>query len=255
MTTLNAKSIKVGIGATLACDNLNLSLRPGEIWSILGPNGVGKSTLLHSLAGLRALQCGYIEMNDINLDQLSRREKSQKIGILFQDINIQFPMTVEEVVMSSRYPWISPWGKSSQLDNEIVDEQLHHVGLSHFRHRNIQSLSGGERRRAELAGIAAQETDVIFLDEPVAHLDLNYQITLMYKMLTRWRKLGRTVIMVMHDINLAMRFSDKMLLLFGDGKTCQGSIKDVANQENFSRLYDYPLERYTSNKVDLFWPV
>ncbi|HCK75568.1 MAG TPA: ABC transporter [Gammaproteobacteria bacterium] len=254
MTLLHADRIEAGVGNVAACRDLELSLEAGTVWSILGRNGIGKTTLLLTLAGLKPLKGGQICLDGRSLDQLSRRARARKIGLLFQHPEIQFPTTVGETVMSGRHPWIERWRDSSERDQLIVDQELERVGLQGFGNRSLSSLSGGERRRVELAALAAQQTEMVFMDEPVNHLDLHFQTHLMKDFLADCRAKGRAVMMVMHDVNLAVRFSDHLLLLFGDGETTQGPVDLIASEENLSRLYQHQLHRYPAGNEFFFYP-
>ena len=254
MTLLNAEGIEAAIGGQVVCRDLNLSLEPGGVWSILGRNGIGKTTLLLTLAGLRPLKRGHIRLGRDSLDQLSRRSRAQEIGLLFQNPEIQFPTTVNETVMNGRHPWIQRWRDSSEHDQSIVERELNRVGLQDFGSRDLSSLSGGERRRVELAALAAQETELVFMDEPVNHLDLHFQTQLLKEFLAECRAKARAVVMVMHDVNLATRFSDHLLLLYGEGETRQGPVELIANEENLSRLYQHQLHRYQVGDTYFFYP-
>ena len=254
MTLLNAEGIEAGVGNLIACRDLDLSLEPGTVWSILGRNGIGKTTLLLTLAGLRPLKSGQIRIGSERLDQLTRRARAQKIGLLFQNPEIQFPTTVKETVMSGRHPWIERWQDSNENDQSIVDQELARVGLQGFDRRNLSSLSGGERRRVDLAALATQQTELVFMDEPVNHLDLHFQTQLMKEFLADCRTKKRAVVMVMHDVNLATRFSDHLLLLFGNGETRQGPVDLIASEENLSRLYQHKLHRYPAGDEFVFYP-
>ena len=255
MSLLSATGIEAGVGNVTACRGLDLTLKPGEIWSVLGQNGVGKTTLLLTLAGLRPLRAGRIELDGTSLERLSRKERARKMGILFQHFETLFSTRVVDAVMTGRHPWVSGWRGTSQHDEKMVQEQLDRVGLEGFGQRMVTTLSGGERRRMEIAALGAQQTKVVLLDEPVNHLDLHYQVHLMRIMLEEWQRKGCAVMMVMHDINLALRFSTRLLMLFGDGETCQGDVASVATESNLTRLFGHPLQRIVVGKETLFWPL
>jgi len=255
MSLLRATGIEAGVGSVTACRNLNLTLKPGEIWSVLGRNGVGKTTLLLTLAGLIPLWDGEIELGGESLYRLSRRERAQRLGILFQHSETLFSTRVIDAVMTGRHPWVSGWRGTSHQDEEIVQEELHRVGLERFSERMVTTLSGGERRRMEIAALCAQQTPVVLLDEPVNHLDLHYQVDLMGAMLKEWQRKGCAVMMVMHDLNLALRFSNRLLLMFGESETLQGTVNDLATEENLSRLYQHEFQRYWVAEKPLFYPL
>jgi|TARA_B100000959_G_scaffold210665_1_gene221292 iron complex transport system ATP-binding protein len=255
VSALRTEGLEAGVGKVTACRDLNLVVKPGEVWSVLGRNGVGKSTLLLTLAGLKPLRGGQIQVEGTALGDLSRRQRARRLSILFQNPDVIFPTTVFEAVMTGRHPWISGWKGTSANDTLLVREQLTRMGLAGFEARALPTLSGGERRRVDLAALAVQQTTVVLMDEPVNHLDLHYQVQLLQTLLEDWRQAGQAVIMVMHDINLAMRFSDRLLLLYGDGETCQGLVADVATEENLSRLYQHALHRYPAGGHSFFWPL
>jgi iron complex transport system ATP-binding protein len=157
--------------------------------------------------------------------------------------------------MTGRHPWVSGWRGTSHQDEEIVQEELHRVGLERFSERMVTTLSGGERRRMEIAALCAQQTPVVLLDEPVNHLDLHYQVDLMGAMLKEWQRKGCAVMMVMHDLNLALRFSNRLLLMFGESETLQGTVNDLATETNLSRLYQHEFQRYWVAEKPLFYPL
>jgi iron complex transport system ATP-binding protein len=255
MTALQVRHLTVEIGSAVACRDLSLSFHSSEVWSVLGRNGVGKSTLLHTLAGLRPAKTGTILVEDVSLKRLSHRERAQTIGILFQEQDPTFPATVLETALTGRHPWLSLFEGEGGPDIEMASRILRQLDLEGLEQRELWSLSGGERRRVDLAALVLQQTRVMLLDEPVNHLDLRYQVDVMGQLIHNWQQQGGIVIMVMHDVNLAMRFSDHLLLLFGDGETNHGNTETLATEENFSRLYGHPLRRYPANGQYFFVPM
>ena len=255
MTKLSTHDLRIEIGDVVVCRDLCTTFLPGQVWTILGPNGVGKSTLLRTLAGLYQPIAGQVSFDAQPLADIPRRKRARQIGILFQDHADVFPLTVMETVLTGRHPWCSPLQGESALDLERVDQVLGQVGLNGFQDRNLFSLSGGERRRVDLAALAVQDAAVVLLDEPSNHLDPRHQVTLLGGMIDKWRRARRTVVMVLHDINLAVRFSDYLVFLYGDGKASHGLVAEMATEGHFSRLYDQPMGRYQANDRDLFFPL
>ena len=255
MTKLSTHDLRIEIGDVGVCRDLCTTFLPGQVWTILGPNGVGKSTLLRTLAGLYQPIAGQVSFDGQPLADIPRRKRARQIGILFQDHADVFPLTVMETVLTGRHPWCSPLQGESALDLERVDQVLGQVGLNGFQDRNLFSLSGGERRRVDLAALAVQDSAVVLLDEPSNHLDPRHQVTLLGGMIDKWRRARRTVVMVLHDINLAVRFSDYLVFLYGDGKASHGLVAEMATEGHFSRLYDQPMGRYQANDRDLFFPL
>ena len=254
MTILETRHLTIEIGSAVPCSDLSLIFRPGEVWSVLGRNGVGKSTLLRTLAGLRPATAGTILVEDMSLDDISRRKRAQAIGILFQDQDSSFPATVLETILTGRHPWLSLFEGEGETDIDMALQALKQLDLDGMEQRELWSLSGGERRRVDLAALFLQQTRVMLLDEPVNHLDMHYQVDVMGQLIHNWQQEESIVIMVMHDVNLAMRFSDHLLLLFGDGETHHGNATELATEENFSRLYGHPLRRYPANGQYFFVP-
>ena len=254
MTSLKADKLTVKIGTVTACQDLSVTFRSGQVWSVLGRNGIGKSTLLRTLAGLRRPETGTLLWNTMSLDLISRRKRAQAIGILFQDQDPTFPATVLETALTGRHPWLSLFDGEREADIEMALQVLKQLGHDGMEQRELWSLSGGERRRVDLAALVLQKTQVALLDEPTNHLDLHYQVDVMGRLIHNWQRKGGIVIMVMHDVNLATRFSDHLLLLFGDGETQHGNTNDLATAENFSRLYEHPLKRYPTNGQHYFFP-
>ena len=255
MTELSTHDLRIEIGDVVVCRNLCTTFLPGQVWTILGPNGLGKSTLLRTLAGLYQPIAGQVSFDGQPLADIPRRKRARQIGILFQDHADVFPLTVMETVLTGRHPWCSPLQGESALDLERVDQVLGQVGLNGFQDRNLFSLSGGERLRVDLAALAVQDAAVVLLDEPSNHLDPRHQVTLLGGMIDQWRRARRTVVMVLHDINLAVRFSDYLVFLYGDGKASHGLVAEMATEGHFSRLYDQPMGRYQANDRDLFFPL
>ena len=254
MTSLKADKLTVKIGTVTPCQDLSVTFRSGQVWSVLGRNGIGKSTLLRTLAGLRRPETGTLLWDTMSLDVISRRKRAQTIGILFQDQDPTFPATVLETALTGRHPWLSLFEGERETDIEMALQTLKQLDLDGMEQRELWSLSGGERRRVELAALVLQKTQVALLDEPANHLDLHYQVDVMGLLIHNWQREGGIVIMVMHDVNLAMRFSDHLLLLYGDGETNHGNAADLATEENFSRLYGHPLRRYPANGQHFFVP-
>ena len=255
MTLLALENLSVEISNTCVCQDLSLGINPGEVWSVLGRNGVGKSTLLKTLAGLRTPVSGQIILDDQEVMSLSRRSRAQRLGILFQENETLFPASVLDTVLTGRHPWLNPLQGESTEDIQKAREALELVDLDQMSDRSMTSLSGGERRRADLAALVTQEPLVLLLDEPSNHLDPRHQVTLLGGMIDKWRHARRAVVMVLHDINLAVRFSDYLIFLYGDGKASQGLVTEMATAAHFSGLYDQPMGRYQANDRDLFFPL
>ncbi len=250
MSQLSCSNLQVKISTTLVCENLTLSINSGENWAILGMNGCGKTTLLHTLAGLLLPISGEISLNKNLLHQLSRKEIAQQLSLLLQHQEDHFPGTVLESVLIGRHPHLKNWQWESDNDHQIALNALTRVGLTNFSERSILTLSGGERQRVALATLLTQQTSIRLLDEPVNHLDIHHQHDVMKFLTTNNTNIVN--VFVLHDVNLATRYCDHALLMYGDGRTQQGTCDKVLTEENLSALYQYPLQEIQHNKQRWF---
>lgn len=221
--------------------DLDLALHAGECLGVLGPNGAGKTSLLHTLAGLKTAARGSISITLGDLQQLDRRQIARQIGLLFQDLDQQFPTTVFEAALNGRHPHLGAFGMESADDLALAADALHQVGLSQMLDRPVQSLSGGEQRLLGIATLLTQGPEIALLDEPSNHLDLGRQIRTLSLVRDIFTGKGKALIMTLHDINLATRFCDRLLLLSGNGDWTLGRTREVATPERLSPLYGHPL--------------
>lgn len=249
---VETRQLSVEIADKIVCQGLDLQIESGQSWAVLGMNGVGKTTLLHTLAGLRSPQAGTIELLGKDIDQLSKRHIAQTLGLLLQDYEDAFPGTVMQTVLTGRHPHMTHWQWESAEDIAIATEALSFVDLKDFAERSILTLSGGERRRVALASLLCQQPRLFLLDEPTNHLDLRYQHQLLEGLSTQLKAQNKSAIMIMHDVNLATRYCDHALLLFNDGSHKTGNCSEVINRENLSRLYDYPMHSLKENNTEIF---
>ena len=252
---LETKALSVSIGGKQVCRELNFALHAGERWGMLGLNGVGKTSLLHTLGGARQSDAGEILLDGASLAATPRRHAAQRIGMMYQDSDEAFPSSVMEAALIGRHPHLHAWEWESAQDEAIARAALHAWGLSGFKARSPATLSGGERRRLALAALLVQDPQLFLLDEPVNHLDVHPQIAAL-ELLTRLTcEQGKTLLMVLHDVNLATRYCDCLLLLFGDGETLQGPAREVLTDANLQRLYRHPMRRVQTDSGDFFYPM
>lgn len=251
---LQTQQLKVRIAGKTICESLDLNIERGQCWGVLGSNGAGKTTLLHTLAGLRPAASGTVLLDDAPLATLTRRAIARRIGVLFQDADDAFPDTVLNTVLIGRHPHLKAWGFESAADIELARRALADTGLRDLEQRLISTLSGGERRRVALATVLAQAPALYLLDEPVNHLDLHQQIAALELLGQRVRADGKTVMMSVHDVNLAARYCDHVLLLFDDGTLLQGPTAAVLNQASLERLYRHPIISIKGPRGPAFLP-
>ena len=251
---LETKALAVSIGGKQVCRNLNLVLRPGERWGMLGLNGVGKTSLLHTLGGARPSDTGEILLKGMSLALTPRREAAQTVGMMFQDSDEAFPSSVLEAALIGRHPHLHAWEWESAQDEAIARSALASVTLSGLEARSTATLSGGERRRLALAALLVQDPHLFLLDEPVNHLDVHHQIAALNLLTQLAQTQGKSLMMVLHDVNLAARYCDFLLLLFGEGETLQGPTCELLTETNLQRLYNHPMRRVQTDGGEFFYP-
>jgi iron complex transport system ATP-binding protein len=237
---LACRALTVVIGGKRVCAALDAEVRAGELLAVLGPNGAGKSTLLATLAGLREPASGSVQLSGDDLRGLPRRRVAQRLGIMPQRSDDPFPATVLETALIGRHPHIGFWMWESAEDVARAGAALAAVDLAGFEEREVDTLSGGERRRLAAATVLVQDPQVFLLDEPSEGLDPRHAAQL----LAAFRGLvdaGRAVVVAMHDVNEAARVADRVLLLYGDGQTLLGPAGAVLTVGNLERLYGLPL--------------
>lgn len=252
MSLLGTSSLNITIGNTHVCNNLNIECKPGEVWGILGRNGKGKTTLLHSLAGIHPVEKGEIFLQQKNIHELSRKQIAQRLGVLLQHHEDSFPSSVIDTVITGRHPHINNWQWESKTDWQLAHNALETVQISHLSQRPINQLSGGERQRVSIATLITQNPEVMLLDEPNSHLDLKYQIKILNYLCEQTKSKNKTIIMTLHDLNLAARYCDKLILLLGEGEVLVGETNELLNEVNLMRLYNHPVSRIDSANYPVF---
>nr|VFK64604.1 MAG: iron complex transport system ATP-binding protein [Candidatus Kentron sp. UNK]VFK71156.1 MAG: iron complex transport system ATP-binding protein [Candidatus Kentron sp. UNK] len=242
MNLLGLASLAIEVAGKTVCRDLTLSIHPGDRVAILGCNGVGKTTLLHTLAGLRPWSTGEILVDNIPLSTMKRRRMARHMGILFQSSEAAFPATVLETVLTGRHPHIPFWGRESERDYRISMEALAAVGMDRMAERLTTTLSGGELRRVEIAALMAQAPRIMLLDEPVNHLDPPYQLSILERLVTQSNRHRGAMLAIFHDINLAARFCNRFLFLFGEGDWTFGD-RQILTPMLLERLFHCPITR------------
>ena len=238
---LEAHKLTVGVAGKVFCRDLDFALAAGERLAILGRNGAGKSTLLSVLAGLRAPLSGEVRVSGTTYAELGTRKSALIRGWLPQARGDAFASTVLETVLVGRHPHLERWGWESAQDAQIVRRALVAVDLAGLEQRDVQTLSGGERQRVAIATLLAQAPQLYLLDEPIAYLDLKHQIAMLDLFSAAARERNAAVAMVLHEPALAWRYSDRVLLIHGDGLTEYGPTREMLTAERLSALFQYPL--------------
>lgn len=254
MSVLATRDLIIDVPGREGGTPLNITIEPGQVWGVLGPNGAGKTTLLHTLAGLQAPRSGSVELNDSALDQLRRRHVAQRLGLVFQDRQDGFPATVLETALIGRHPYLSPWQMEGADDYARAEAALERLDVAHLRERLVSTLSGGERQRVAIATLLTQAPDVWLADEPTNHLDLHHQSAVMALMAEQAAQ-GQAVIMCLHDLNLAARWCDHVLLLYPNGEACWGPRDSMLVPSALESLYRQKLAVVEVDGAPVFVPI
>jgi iron complex transport system ATP-binding protein len=223
-----------------AVDDVSLVVPAGLCTALLGPNGSGKSTLLRLLLGTLAPDDGRVSLEGRPVHEWPRSEMARRIGVVPQGEEINFPITVRELVGMGRYPYLGPWKREREADLRAIDAALERCDIADLRDRPITTLSGGERQRALVARALAQEPAILVLDEPTASLDVRHEMAI-FELLRDLGGTGVTVLVVTHSLNLAARFADRLVLLSRGRVAAFGEPPEVIDQALIEAVYGWPV--------------
>ena len=239
-------------GRTL-CRDVAFDVHTGECWVIVGRNGAGKTTLLQALAGLRPPAAGAIMLAGEPIADYPPRKRAQRLGFLPQDTFDAFPVTALEIALGGRHPHIPRWRPESAADVMQARDALMAVGMDDAAMRDVQTLSGGERRRVALAMLLAQDPEVMLLDEPTNHLDIAHEVRSLELLARLAHERGRAVVMALHDLTLAVRYATHAVLLGGE-KVEAGPASALLNAEKLSALFGQELVAVAHSRGTAFLP-
>ncbi len=248
---LTCAKVSISVPGRMLVENLDLEIHAGDVLAVLGPNGVGKSLTLHTLAGLIAADSGAAMLNGQPVTELSRQQVATRIALLPQYVEDVFPATVFDTVMIGRHPHIPRFQWETEQDRNIAEESLRLVDLGDMPQRDIATLSGGERRRLAIAQVLTQSPDIYLLDEPTNHLDPQHQLDVL-RIFRDKADSGAAVVASLHDVNLAARFADKCLLLYGDGRWELDKTNAVLTEQRLTELYATTMETVAWRDTNLF---
>ncbi|MBU7318577.1 ABC transporter ATP-binding protein [Paenibacillus oleatilyticus] len=216
---------------------IGFSVEPGEWFGILGPNGSGKSTLLHMISGAERADAGTVKLDGRLVEAVSRKELARQLAVLHQDALPPLGFTVREIVEMGRYPYQNWLGDETGDSAALIERILDWLKLRPLEERTVDGLSGGERQRVALGKAMAQEPKLLLLDEPTTFLDIGYQVDLMDKVRQWQRECGMTVISVLHDLNLAAQYCDRLMLLYNGEAAGIGTPEDVLRADLLENVY------------------
>ncbi|MBP1153877.1 MULTISPECIES: ABC transporter ATP-binding protein [unclassified Paenibacillus] len=238
MTAIQSNDLCLSYGETCIFQDLNICLPKGKITVFIGGNGCGKSTLLRSLARLLTPQSGQVVLDGSNIATLKTKEVARRMAMLPQGPAAPEGLSVLQLVKQGRYPyqnWLQQWSKE---DESMVRRALELTNMKHLAERSVDSLSGGQRQRAWIAMTLAQGTPTILLDEPTTYLDLAHQIEVLDLLYDLNIQEQRTIVMVLHDINLACRYADNVVAIKDRKVWAEGKPKDVVSEELIRSVFD-----------------
>ncbi|GAB1584318.1 ABC transporter ATP-binding protein [Phyllobacterium phragmitis] len=235
---LEATDITASYGSTPVLHGLSTRFAAGRVTALVGPNGCGKSTLLKAIMGFLPIARGEIRLEDRPIRQFGRQSLARKIAYLPQECHCPDYMTLGELVELAGYARYSLVGGPSERDRRLFHEALGIVGLADKAGAQVNALSGGQRQRAWIAMVLAQETDVILMDEPVNHLDMKYQYAILGLVRELSMRHGKTVIVVLHDLNLTSAFADDVVMLRDGRVVAAGPVAQTLTAANVERVFD-----------------
>lgn len=211
-----------------------------QVTSIIGPNGAGKSTLLSMASRLTESDAGEVLIENKLLSEWDTKELAKKLSVLRQSNNINMRFTVRELVSFGRFPYSK--GRLTQHDNQVIDDALDHLGICSIQDRYLDELSGGQRQMAFIGLVVAQDTDYIFLDEPLNNLDIKHSVEIMTTLKELAHKLNKAVVVVIHDINFASCYSDNIIAMKKGEVIKSGSVEDVIKDDTMQFIYEIPFD-------------
>ena len=246
---IEVKNISKKYGSKAVVNDVSFQIKRGKITSFIGPNGAGKSTVLGMMSRLLKRDSGEVFIDGKELSQWKTNELAKVLAILKQSNHLSVRLTIRDLVAFGRFPHSQ--GNLTEVDQAKIDEALHYMQLEDIQDKFLEELSGGQRQRAFIGMVLAQDTDYILLDEPLNNLDMKHSVQIM-KMLRRITdELGKTVIIVIHDINFASCYSDEIIALQNGEISVCGTVDEIMQASTLSELYDMDFEVKEINNINI----
>ncbi|MBT2682183.1 ABC transporter ATP-binding protein [Bacillus sp. ISL-37] len=242
MVRLYTDQLNVGYGEKTIVNNLTLEIPDQQVTIIIGPNGCGKSTLLKSMSRIIPHQSGSIYLDGSSISNEDTKSLARKMAILPQTPESAAGLTVGELVSYGRFPYQKGFGRLTKKDMEVINWALEVTGTASYKYEAVDSLSGGQRQRVWIALALAQETEMIFLDEPTTYLDMAHQLEILELLQKLNREQGRTIVMVLHDLNHAARFADHLIALKAGRIVKTGTSEEVINKPVLRKVFQIDAE-------------
>lgn len=252
---INISNLRVQYDKKIVINKLNLTIKEGLITTVVGPNGCGKSTLLKVMSKNLAFQSGNVKINNKDIKKLKTKDLAKQLALLPQSPKIPSDFTVRELVSFGRHPFIPLGKRFSQNDYNVVNWALSKTNMLSFKCRRVSTLSGGERQRAWIAMALAQEPKILLLDEPTTYLDISHQFEVLELIKEIAKKTNMSVIMVLHDINHAARYSDEIIIMKDGSIKCQGRPDDIINEETMKNVFSLKGDFFKRSNYPHFIPL
>lgn len=245
---LHTKDLSYSYKEKPVLEDINFDLVPGEILGILGPNGCGKTTLLGNLNKNLHPEGGCVMIDDIDLEDLKKKEIAREIAVIPQSNEIKFSFTVREIVSMGRMPFQQSFQGESTKDIEIIDDAIEKIGISDMANRYVNTMSGGERQKVIIARAMAQTPKILLMDEPTLHLDICAQFDVLDMIYALSRKEGLTVVIVSHDLPMVARYCDRIIMIHDHKIHAVGKTEDVLTPENMRTVFGVDAELSKDSK-------
>ena len=242
---IEAKTLSKRYNDRLVVQDVSLQIPRGGVTAIIGPNGAGKSTLLSMISRLTPMSAGSVEIDGMDVTRTSGSELAKRLSILRQHNQTSLRLSVRDLVAFGRFPHSG--GRLTAEDQRHIDEALDYLSLNEFQHRHLDELSGGQRQRAYVAMVMCQDTDYVLLDEPLNNIDMRFAVDMMQLLRRAADEKGKTVVVVLHDINFASCYSDHIIAMRGGKLAWQGTPDEVMRDEILSELYAIPMQVHALN--------
>jgi len=240
---VEARNVTKRYSGKTVVDRVSVTIQPKAITSFIGPNGAGKSTLIGIMCRLLAKDEGEILIEGTDMGRFKSNDLAKKLSILKQTNAVNIRLTVSQLVDFGRFPYSQ--GRLTEEDRRHVDEAIRYMDLESLRDRYLDELSGGQRQRAFIAMVLAQDTDIIFLDEPLNNLDMKHSVQIMKILRELVDRLGKTVVLVLHDINFASCYSDRIVALKDGRLVKEGTVDEMIRPEVLQQVYDMDIPVHT----------
>jgi iron complex transport system ATP-binding protein len=250
---IEIKGLSKYFGKKPVVEDVTITIEPGTITSFIGPNGAGKSTLLSMVSRLLDADTGEVLLDKNNVQKWKSSEFAQRVSILKQSNYLNVRLTIRELVAFGRYPYSK--GRLTDVDEKFIDQALEYMNLVDIQDNFLDELSGGQRQRAFIAMVIAQDTDYVLLDEPLNNLDMKHSVQIMKILRKLVDELGKTVVIVLHDINFASVYSDRIVALKEGKLVKNGPTHEIINSDALREIYDMdiPIQEQNGCRICVYF--